>query len=228
VKTPEKQHEAYIRWRDSRTESQAQAIKLKQGQGNKARRAADLTHAKQIAARSRLKHQEQRRQDCRDWRNNHKSDTAAYNRKWHEQNRDHHLLLNVNWQRNNRDRVTARHNERYCQDPQFRMQVLLRGRLRQALQRKRLLGYKSKSAARLTGCSMEFLIEHLEAHFQEGMTWKNFGAWHIDHIRPVDSFDLTDAKQQVACFHYSNLQPLWAIDNLRKGNRTPTEKDLTK
>ena len=51
------------------------------------------------------------------------------------------------------------------------------------------------------------------------MSWDNYGKWHIDHVRPCSSFDLTDAKQQEECFHYTNLQPLWAAENLQKGSK---------
>jgi hypothetical protein len=53
--------------------------------------------------------------------------------------------------------------------------------------------------------------------FTEGMSWDNYGEWHIDHILPCSSFDLADIEQQKICFNYKNLQPLWAEDNLRKG-----------
>lgn len=82
-----------------------------------------------------------------------------------------------------------------------------------------LSGRASKSfrTAELTGCSIENLKLWLAQKFQPGMTWENFGEWHIDHIRPCSSFDLTCPQQQRHCFHYTNLQPLWARDNLRKG-----------
>lgn len=72
---------------------------------------------------------------------------------------------------------------------------------------------------KLLDCSPLFLKEHLEKQFKEGMTWDNHttDGWHIDHIRPCCSFDLTKKEQQEECFHYSNLQPLWATDNLKKG-----------
>ncbi len=71
----------------------------------------------------------------------------------------------------------------------------------------------------IVGCSGRELAQHLESQFKEGMSWDNYGrsGWHIDHIIPIASFDLTDPKQQKICFHYSNLQPLWAEDNMRKG-----------
>ena len=65
----------------------------------------------------------------------------------------------------------------------------------------------------------EFLWNHLEKQFQSGMTRENHGKWHIDHIIPCTAFDLTDPEQQKKCFHYTNLQPLWAIDNMKKSNK---------
>jgi hypothetical protein len=67
------------------------------------------------------------------------------------------------------------------------------------------------------GCSAVFLREHIENQFTEGMTWENQGKWHIDHIRPCASFDLSKEEERHKCFHYTNLQPLWAHDNLVKG-----------
>ena len=57
---------------------------------------------------------------------------------------------------------------------------------------------------------------YLEAKFTEGMTWENHGLWHIDHIKPCSSFNLLIEDEHHKCFHYSNLQPLWAKDNLSK------------
>ena len=70
----------------------------------------------------------------------------------------------------------------------------------------------------LVGCSVQELCNHLEALFEPGMTWDNWGrhGWHVDHIRPCASFDLTDLEQQKQCFHYTNLQPMWAKDNREK------------
>lgn len=62
-------------------------------------------------------------------------------------------------------------------------------------------------------------MAHLEAQFAPGMTWENRGEWHVDHIRPLASFDLTDPEQLRTASHYTNLQPLWASDNLAKGAR---------
>ena len=78
---------------------------------------------------------------------------------------------------------------------------------------------KSASTIELIGCTVEELKAHLEAQFTEGMSWDNYGQWHIDHIKPCAMFDFTDEAQQRECFHFTNLQPLWAEDNLRKSDK---------
>lgn len=91
----------------------------------------------------------------------------------------------------------------------------LRNRVKMACAR----GRKISKFWTLTGCTIGELLEHLESRFQPGMTWGNRGDWHIDHIKPCALFDLGDPDQQRKCFHYTNLQPLWARDNLAKGSK---------
>jgi len=93
-----------------------------------------------------------------------------------------------------------------------RLSCYLRTRIYQALKGKG----KSANTIQLVGCSVERLKFHLESMFQQGMNWDNYGKWHIDHIEPCANFDLSIPEEQTACFHYTNLQPLWAKDNLRK------------
>ena len=98
-------------------------------------------------------------------------------------------------------------------------------RIRSALQIKVTFAMRNGSASdwfvQTVGCTVQELRRHLESKFTEGMSWANYGKWHLDHIMPCDSFDLFDEAQQKLCFHYSNLQPLWATDNIRKANKTP-------
>jgi hypothetical protein len=104
---------------------------------------------------------------------------------------------------------------KYHNDVEFRLKEVLSARIRQALNH----NYKSESTMDLIGCSIPELRLHLEKKFKEGMSWDNhsINGWHIDHIIPCDSFDLTNPYEQKKCFHYSNLQPLWMVDNIRKG-----------
>lgn len=112
---------------------------------------------------------------------------------------------------------TKRKKERYHQDECYRLGENLRTRFTAVFK-----GRKEHSAKELVGCSLKELKIHLESQFLEGMNWQNhsYCGWHVDHIVPLSSFDLTNSAQVTKAFHYSNLQPLWAIDNLRKGNKT--------
>jgi len=80
---------------------------------------------------------------------------------------------------------------------------------------------KAGSAVRDLGCTIPEFKKHIESKFQSGMTWDNHGqyGWHVDHIKPLSIFDLTDRRQFLEACHFTNLQPLWAYDNLRKCNR---------
>ena len=101
-------------------------------------------------------------------------------------------------------------------DATYKLIHNMRNRLRKAVK-----GYGDKydTTMNLVGCDSTKLREYIEAKFTEGMTWENQGDWHIDHIQPCCSFDLTDEEEQKKCFHYTNLQPLWAADNLKKGGK---------
>jgi hypothetical protein len=94
-----------------------------------------------------------------------------------------------------------------------RLRENIAGIIRQPSKHKRILNY--------LGCSLDEFKIYLESKFQEGMTWENRGlyGWHIDHIIPLTSFDLSDPEQIKKACHYTNLQPLWAKDNLKKSNK---------
>lgn len=128
--------------------------------------------------------------------------------------------LHREYQRSYRQRHPGKvreYNRQYKRRVMVAIVERLRIRLWTAL---KLVGARKVDATMaIAGCSREQLRAHFEAKFQPGMSWENYGAhgWHIDHVRPCATFDLTDPEQQRACFHYSNLQPLWARDNLAKG-----------
>lgn len=81
-------------------------------------------------------------------------------------------------------------------------------------------GRKTKSTFDLLGCDSQKAKDWIESKFLPSMCWENWGeVWHVDHIKPCASFNLLDESEQKKCFHYTNLQPLWWIDNIQKGNR---------
>lgn len=102
-------------------------------------------------------------------------------------------------------------------DPSFDTSIKLRVRLANALKKK--CSYKSASTEELLGCKWNFFTNWIESKFKDGMSWDNRHLWHIDHIRPCCSFDLSNPEQQKQCFHYTNLQPLWAKENLTKNGK---------
>lgn len=110
--------------------------------------------------------------------------------------------------------------KRLKEDINFRVRHNLRTRIRRAIE----IGQKSGSAVFDLGCSIDELKKHLERSFYLGsngewMSWECYGQWHIDHIKPLSSFDLTDRTQFLQACHYTNLQPLWAKDNASKGSK---------
>ena len=123
---------------------------------------------------------------------------------------------------------------KYKKDPAYRIEQICRARLIDSLK-----GELKKSAHtdELLGCTFEKARKHIQEQFIQGMTWGNHGngpnKWHIDHIRPCAYFDFTNPTHQKMCFHYTNLQPLWSTDNIRKRdkynpNDDPCEWDGTK
>lgn len=123
---------------------------------------------------------------------------------------------------NNREANIARHvaykKRRYAEESGYRIGVGLSNRINKVL--RGVGGVKSARTLELLGCPVVWLEAHLESLFQSGMTWENYGPmWHVDHIKPCAAFDLTDPEQQKICFHWTNLQPLFAIENLQKGDK---------
>jgi hypothetical protein len=141
-----------------------------------------------------------------DYRNNNKKLITTMQQRWRSKNKQKILANNAKYVKQKRKK-----------DIHFKILLNIRSRIGNAIKQNK----KTQKTIVLLGCSMPELITHLEKKFTEGMSWKNHGrkGWHIDHIIPCSSFDLTDTEQQKKCFHYTNLQPLWAEDNLRKSNK---------
>ena len=93
--------------------------------------------------------------------------------------------------------------------------AMIRSRLHDALKN----NYKSGFTVDTVGCNIKSLKQYLESKFQPGMSWENQGQWHLDHIIPLSSFDLSDKRELKRACHYTNLQPMWARDNLKKNNK---------
>lgn len=132
-----------------------------------------------------------RKQKCKEWHTKNKQISQAKSSKWHKDN--------------------------YGKNISFTLALKLRNRLNSAVKH----SWKNGSAVNDLGCTIEQFKTYIESKFQPGMNWNNWGryGWHIDHIMPLSCFDLTDIEQLRKACHYTNLQPLWATDNLSKGDR---------
>lgn len=121
---------------------------------------------------------------------------------------------NKKWRDDNKSYIRDNQYKRYHTDIEYRLRQNVRSRIKDVI-------VKNKSTPKYLGCSISELKAHLESKFQPGMTWDNYGkyGWHIDHVRPLVSFNLSNQEEQNKACHYSNLQPLWAKDNLRKGSK---------
>ena len=125
----------------------------------------------------------------------------------------------------NRKRYRAK---QYKENPQFRLAENVRKRITRYM--KGIKGTKFGKTNELLGCDWKFLKRHLEKQFYNQrktnleMSWNNYGKWHVDHIIPLSNFDLTKSAEQFKACHYSNLQPLWAEDNIEKKDRLDWKK----
>lgn len=175
--------------------------------------------------RYRAANPEASRESCRRWYAAHKEYNRMRNRVYKEinvdrlrqyvrDNRERYNRTTREWIKRNPEKAKLLWR-RYAQRPSWIVRNRVCARLKRVLADAQTP--KADTVNALVGCTARELVGHLESLFLSGMTWENRRLWHIDHKRPCASFDLTDPEQQKACFRYTNLQPLWAEDNLRKG-----------
>lgn len=135
-------------------------------------------------------------------------------RKYRERNQEKVRQIQRMYCKKNRHKIRAYVKERNAL-PEVRIVKNQRARL------KRFVKSTSVKRSEMFGCTPAELVQHIECQFMEGMTWENYGAWHIDHIIPCSAFDLFDAQNVRICFNMKNMRPLWAEQNLRKGKKFP-------
>lgn len=149
-----------------------------------------------------------------------KDEILAQSREWYRENYERARATHAAYRKANRDAIRIqqriRTKERLKTDPAFHFVACARKRMSNALKG---VGAKSARTLDLLGCTGAEAVAHLEKQFKPGMLWTNRSEWHVDHRKPLASFDLTNPEQQRRAFHYSNLQPLWASENRHKGAR---------
>lgn len=169
---------------------------------------------------------EARRTDCRLRARRNAPQMREQHKIYRQNNREALVIYRREYGIRNRAKKQARHKARMARDPGYKMGYRLRISLNDKLKKARAHGHKSASALKLLGCSIESFILYIESKWEPGMSWDNYGlnGWHIDHIMPCAIFDLTKPEHQRRCFHFSNLQPLWAKDNLRKRDKVLSDQ----
>ena len=133
-----------------------------------------------------------------------KEEIAAYHKKYREENKG---------------KINAQQRERYSNDPDYKMKMILSRSTRRALNGE----MKASPTRELLGCTFKQARAHIKKQFKPGMNWDNWkhDGWHVDHIIPLASFDMSDPDQQRRANHYTNLQPMWAAENMSKSDSIP-------
>jgi len=157
----------------------------------------------------------------KEWYQKNKSTALLRQKKYRGENKEYYVTLTRNWRIKHAKKLNKRERERRKNDICYALKKKLRCRISNAIKLNTKFEYKKdKKTLELLGApSISFVWKHLKSKFKPGMNEKNHGEWHIDHIIPCASFDLKCPEQQKKCFHYTNLQPLWAKDNLSKGSK---------
>ncbi len=154
------------------------------------------------------------------YREEHKDDLIAKRKKWEENNKAHLSQYGKQYRKNNKEKLSTYNKEKhhkYKLNINYRLTKNLRRRVLDAIKN----NPKITTTLNLIGCDINYFKLYIQNMFTDGMNWDNYGDWHLDHILPCSSFDLSKEEDQKKCFHYTNMQPLWAIDNLIKGNKLP-------
>lgn len=158
--------------------------------------------------------------ECRknDWKKYYKENKEKVlkkNKKYFEENpnKRHEIDKKFRKSEKRKNYLKKWRYNRYHNDPEWRLRDVISSHLYRGLKK------SDNVCFNFLGCSVGEYKIYLEEMFKDGMSWDNYGEWHIDHIRPISSFDLSNDKEILECFNYKNTQPLWADENLKKSNK---------
>lgn len=157
------------------------------------------------------------------WRNKNRDYQLNKSKRWYEENKEYRKEYIKNYREKNKDKIREikRNYEktRKSNDPLYKLIANFRTAIYTVLKENNLNKYGHYFE--ILKYSPEELITHLEGQFTEGMTWDNYGEWHVDHILPITSFEFKEVGDEefLKCWSLSNLQPMWGDENIRKSNR---------
>ena len=166
--------------------------------------------------KNRLKCKECEKEDGRKYRKSEIGKEKSKN--WNDKNKEKYKELNSNWTKQNREKINKKFKDRYHNDPIFKLQKLIRRRIS-------LVINKDQSTDKYTGCSTYDLKEWFEFCFIDNFSFENHGdIWHIDHVIPIEKFDLNNSKEKELCFNWRNLMPFSSKKNLIKNKNIDQEQ----
>lgn len=154
---------------------------------------------------------------------------SKYLSKWRENNKEYLKEYTNNWKKENKSKINEQRRfyekNKKNNNPTYKLIACFRTAIYKVLKENNLTKYGHYFE--ILGYQPEDLIIHLEKQFINGMTWENYGEWHVDHIKPISLFNFTDINDDEfkKCWSLDNLQPLWAKENLLKSNKYE-EKDF--
>jgi hypothetical protein len=158
---------------------------------------------------------EERRLAKKEYRKEYYQNHKEYQKAYYQTHKKERKIYAKKYNENRKEDKRHYENNKLKTDINYKLAKNLRTRLYLALKENWKLG----SAVKDLGCTIPELKIYLEKQFEIGMTWDNWGEWHIDHIRPLSKFNLQNREEFLQANHYTNLQPLWAKENIKKNNK---------
>jgi hypothetical protein len=176
------------------------------------------TAAREAQRRWRVRNPGAQKERMRQWRAENPERAKEIDRKTKAKNPEALRVRDRAWKHAHCVEISAKVRARRQSNSEFRMKTNLRNRVKAAMRG----GKKCSGTSVLLAMELPEFRIYIQGQFRPGMTWENYGpVWHLDHVRPCASFDLTNPEEQKICFRWDNHQPLFAEDNLRKGDSCP-------
>ena len=186
----------------------------------RAYRAANKEKLKEIGNAYREDNKEKIKETLKAYKEANKEKIKEYRKAYEETNREKISATSKAWYKANPKKERGI-RKKILSTPEGKLIQNMRIRIYKIIKINHKI--KNKHTLELLGCDGKFLKKHLEKQFSKGMSWGNYGEWHVDHIIPIDYFlknhDFNNIEVQKECFNYSNLQPLWGLKNMKKRNK---------
>jgi hypothetical protein len=167
---------------------------------------------------NRLKNLEKKKQYDLLYYQKNRTHIRSYHKEWYKNNSESVIAYQKEYRSNNADKIREYKrgyvNKKRNEDYLYKLKMNLRTRVRIAVKNK---NWKISGISKILGAEILVVKKHLENQFKDGMNWDNYGKWHIDHIVPLSS--AKTEEQMIKLCHYTNLQPLWALENIYKADK---------